>query len=380
MNLSSARLYAYVFFEVPYELRKDNMENDEVLSFFRQWKDEYQLKQAKTFDMGDPDLTMLRLAENEALSACVFRFHDIDVFEIQWDQTEPDASPFDFWNQCTDDLEKQLADVSYFGAARAYFANSDDISTSTLKTIVKRCNWKFSPKWPLSEIPYIGNLYSVGKHSYILLSDNKELSTFLGRDFPIMESVIQKVEFENTELNKIKAQNDKSESQVQKLVLTEKPGEIEKNLTAVKEYQAYIHRNTSLLARLQQTLDINILNLENFLISYPPEKDTLFSAVLMRVKKIRRQSEFDLNYAHTILQGIESHLRLLELTIENRREKGQQRIERWIAVLGIAIGMGQIAANIPVQNKDLVWVIQLGLMGIIVPVTFILLWILRKGK
>jgi len=344
----SPRFYTYIFFEVPDEFREQCEISPAAASFFQTWQRSCQLKEnpdARDFDMNDPDLTMLRMAENEGIEVCVFRFHDLDILEIEWNQPGPEEASDSFWQRCTDELEEQLPNLpASFGMICACFAHMDDISPEDVMA-----------DWPTADISGAGILRHIGKQHYLLLSDGKDPANFLGRDLPVMSSCIRKLEFQSGELEKIRTQNRKSEKHIQELLSVIHPGEIREKFPDMKESQSYFQRNTARLTKLRETLDINILTLENYCKKYAD--NSLFVPLLAKARKTYKQAGYDLSYARAGLEEIDSHLRFLDLKIqdhrlkiEQRRERGQRRIEWGLAVIGVFLGIGGATTNLDMWN------------------------------
>lgn len=331
--MNPARFYAYIFFRVPTELRGEKKENPQVISFFQQWQKDYALKSAEPFDLLDPDLTMLRLAENESLSVCIFRFHDLDIFEIEWNESSGDA--FEFWEKKLEVLNRYLYNMpSDLGIASALFLHSDPIATEKIKA-----------GYPAADIPSLGNFYHIKANHYVLIAQDEtaEPADFLGRDFPIMVSALMKIEFEYEELRKIRADIDESKERINAFLQREDSEHIE-NILLMKRHGAYLQRNISLLGKLKLTLDINILNLEKYLERYGIRNDKIFAPFLKDAKHICQQAEYDLNYARLTLEAFDSHIQVLDLIVKNRHEKNQKRTDWLIALLIIPIGGAQLGA------------------------------------
>jgi len=335
MNLTSARFYAYLFF-----FFSENGETPRSFLCYDKWKDFHNLQayDPAEVDLGRPDLTVHKIAAKDDLSVCVFRLHETDLVEIECRNISED-SPLEFWKKCSADFEKQITDVPRMGAAQAYFCHSDDLSVNPVKKIVKSVNWKFSEDFPSAQIPDLGNLYRIENHKYILLSQDKDPSDFLGRDFAIMESFVQKLEFEEKELREIQTLNETGKNLLQGLPDLDNPLYIEKNFPIIQQYQSYFHRNTIRTEMLRQTLEINIpTNLAEFCKRYKIQNDTIFSPLIDAVKRKEKQLEYDLKYARLTIEETESRLNLLKIKIENRRLKVQRRVE----ALFTAIMVGQI--------------------------------------
>jgi len=334
--MNPTRFYAYIFFRVPTELRAEKKENPQVLSFFQQWKKDYALQSAEIFDLLDPDLTMLRLAENESLSVCIFRFHDLDIFEIEWNQSSGDT--FDFWEKTSDELKRHFDNMPpCFGIASALFVHSDNLAAEKVK----------AAGYPSADIPSLGKFYQIKSNHYLLIvqDETAEPADFLGRDFPIMVSARRKIEFEYQELGKIRADIDESKDRINALLRRENSEDIE-NVLRMKKDGAYLQSNISLLAKLKQTLDINILNLEKYLEKYRIQNDTIFTDFLKNAKHICQQADYDLNYARLTLDAYDSHIQVLDLIVKNRHEKNQKWTDWLIALLIIPIGIAQIGVSL----------------------------------
>jgi hypothetical protein len=365
VNSIPARFYAYIFFEIPPELRRQKQICEQAELFFEQWKKAYRLKEGLPFDVGDPEINMLCLAETEGLEVCILRYHDMDIVEIEWGQSSSDEPPQDFWKKCADSLEKQMSSVSsYFGSVRACFAGSSDLTAANI-----------NPDWKSAHIPDFGVFYRMGeKHNYLLLSEGKDPGDFLGRDFSLIASFILKLENQEKVMEIVKNQKYENEKNFNAMISSDIKS-IEENLTAVKTYYTYLQENANSLARLRQTFGINISNLENYCKRY--ELYSLFMPILKQAKHKRKQLFYDSNYARLNLEGVTIRLQLAESEIQNRQVKTQQRIERWIALAAIPLGIGGVTTNMPNTLCD--WIIRLALMGIGGAAMFALcLWLQRK--
>ncbi len=325
--MNPTRFYTYIFFRVPPELIAEKKENPHVTSFFEKWKEDYALQPVEPFGLGDPDLTMLRLAEKKGLEVCVFRFHDLDIFEIEWHSSK-DISVFEFWKEKLDELNRHLSDIPFcFGIASALFTYSDNILTEKV----------------YAEIPLLGKIYQIKEHHYLMVAQDETANptNFLGRDFPVMFSAVRKIEFEHEELRKIKADIDESKNRINDFFQIENPEDVE-NFLKMKKDESYLQRNITLLAKLRQTLEINIHNLEKYLEKYKIQNDAIFTPFLKNAKHICQQTEYDLNYARLTLEAFDSHVKVLDLIVKNRHEKNQKWTDWLIALLIIPIGIAQI--------------------------------------
>ncbi len=166
-------------------------------------------------------------------------------------------------------------------------------------------------------------------------------TNFLGRDFPVMFSALRKIEFEHEELRKIKADIDESKNRINDFFQIENPEDVE-NFLKMKKDESYLQRNITLLAKLRQTLEINIHNLEKYLEKYKIQNDAIFTPFLKNAKHICQQTEYDLNYARLTLEAFDSHVKVLDLIVKNRHEKNQKWTDWLIALLIIPIGIAQI--------------------------------------
>ncbi len=365
MNSVPARFYAYIFFEIPPEFRIQKQSCEQAGLFFEQWKKAYRLKEGLPFDVGDPEINMLCLAETEGLSVCILRYHDMDIVEIEWGQSSSDEPPQDFWKKCADSLEKQMSSVSsYFGSVRACFAGSSDLTAANI-----------NPDWKSAHVPDFGVFYRMGeKHNYLLISEDKDPGDFLGRDFPIMASSVLKLENQEQVMEVVKNQKYENEKNFNTLISSDIKS-IEENLTAVKKYYTYLQENANSLAKLRQTFGINISNLESYCKHY--ELYPLFMPILRQAKHKRKQLFYDSNYVKLNLEGITIRLQLAESEIQNRKVKTQQRIERWIALAAIPLGIGGATTN---MTEPCDWIIRLIMMGIGGAAMFALcLWLQKKN-
>jgi hypothetical protein len=357
MNLNSARFYAYVFFKVSPAL---NRESNPAYEFFKQWKVAYQLEETPTTHTGDPGLKMLRAAEKDAVHISLFRFRDTDIFKFRKQRTEPGEAVATLWEKSAAEFESRMGNLSeslsYIGISRVYFAHSSDLSKNAAKMVAKYCKWDETSAEMLSvKVSSLGSLYRIDDQSYLMLSQYGDPTEFLDRDFAIIESVFQKLAFENKRFKEVRSQSQKSESQIQKLISPADIEEIEKNLTAIRTYQCHLHNSLGLMSRLDQTLELGILDINNYLFVYEPQNDTLFVSKLRRVEKIQKRLRFDLNYLRLISDNIDSRVHLLLLTTQGRRLKTERRIEMGIFAFGAAISAGLMAS-------DTTWGIRLLLM------------------
>ena len=396
MKLSTGRFYAYFFFHSdPYDREDKQKAGEEASSFCDRWMQAEQLTEYGEEDfphLGDVagiDLRVLRLsAREEGPSLCLFVFHDIAVAEVEWWQGKSETTP-DFWKRTGDMLKAHLRNLPpfrfYMGCSCISFARSDDLSPKNARAIAQNCKWETNTRWTSVEISH-GKLYDLGQHRHLLLSrdvpEQPSPDEFLGRDFALMESFLHKLEFEEKQMKKIKEQNNAMENQLQKW-LSQGLREIETYFPKIREHQKDIHYNVTLLARLQKTLYVNVLNFKNHAELLSPRKDLIFRPALDKFRRVHRQLGFDLSYARLAMEGIESQLQFLELQISNerlktekRQEEGQRRIEKWIAVFGVALAIGGATTNMP-ESK---WEIRLLMMGVGALVTLFVLWVLGLGK
>jgi len=348
VNRIPARFYAYIFFEIPPEHRIKNNACEQAESFFKQWKKVYRLKEESPFNnVGDPEVVMLSLAKAEELAVCVLRFHDMDIVEIEWEQSSSDEPPQEFWNKCDDALEKQTASVSsHFGSVQAYFAGSSDTAN-------------INPEWASAQIPDLGTFYRIGeKHKYLLLSD-KDPETFLGVDFPLIASFILKLENQEQVMEAVKHQKYENEKNFNALISSDIKN-IEENLSAIKTYYTHLQENANSLANLRQTFGINIFNLENYCRRY--ELYPVVTPILKQAKHKRKQLFYDSNYAKLNLEGVTIRLQLIESEIQQQQVKAQRRIALLIAVIGVPLGIGGMTTNM--TNSFHYWLIRFAMMGI----------------
>jgi len=333
----NSKFYTYIFFEVPKQLSLESAPDARVSSLFDQWISKYNLKEPENSDwqkiFDQCKLKLFRQAQSEELSIYLSRFHDLDILEIEWEQISPDKSPVAFWEESLHHLES-LSVSNYFGITHALFTNSENFPKEKLTSEKS------------TEISNLGKLYTFGKNSYVLLAENEnaEPAGFLGIHFAITASVIHKLEFEDKELNKIKKQDIKSELEYKKLTSSVNIRDIEKNLDAIRTYLFYLHDNRIRLAEIQQTFDINILNLETLCKFYHFQNDSLFFPLIQKAKNISDQLNYDMIYRDLNLKRMENHLKIYEMEIEKQRLKSQKHIERLIALLIIPIGIAQIVA------------------------------------
>jgi len=342
--MNPTRFYAYIFFRVPTEFRRETKDNPQAKSSFEQWEKEYGLQVKGSFDMQDDDLTMLRLAENPSISVCIFRFHDLDIFEIEWHQTPEDASASAFREKRLDDLNRHLDNMPpCFGIASALFTHSDNPVA----------------KYPAADIPSLGKIKRRETNDYVLIAQDEttEPADFLGRDFPVMLSCLRKIEFEYGELGKIRADIDESKDDINDFLQRDDSEHIE-NVLIMKKAGTELQKNISLLGKLKLTLDINILTLEKYLERYNIQNDTIFAPFLKNAKHRCRQTEYDLNYARLALEAFDSHVQVLDLIVKSRHEKNQKWTDWLIALLIIPIGIAQIGVALGWKWPDVLgWIV-----------------------
>lgn len=396
MTLGSSQFYAYIFFEGDSERGEKTQE--QALRFYEQWVRSFNLTEEKREnfpDYKDPDLKMLRLASGqESPSVCLFAFGHTAIVEIEWQQSKSESNP-NFWKKADSVLEEHLRNMSsrefYIGCSRVCLERSDDLSAAIAKEIASIWGWLIMNAEPASaEILKYGNFYGFGQHRYVLLSpkddligEQQDLSSFpdilnfLNRDFPLMDSALHKLEFEKGELRKLVSQNRESENQIQKL-MKEGLQAVETHFEDIRQYQTWLRQTLTRQAKLRQTLDINIVNLRNIGKEYlSPENDSLFAPQLEHFRCLYRQTGYDLNYARLNAEEIESQIQLERLKIEQRREKGQRRIEFLIAVIGVPLGIGGATTN---MTGPCDWILRLIMMGMGGAAMYALCWWLQKKK
>ncbi|OQX26024.1 MAG: hypothetical protein BWK80_12480 [Desulfobacteraceae bacterium IS3] len=360
--MTPAHFYAYIFFRVPPELRGEKKENKQVKHFFEQWEKDYALQSAEPFDLLDPDLTMLCLAANDSTSVCLFRFHDLDIFEIEWCQTPDDASVSAFREKRSDELNRHRDNMPpCFGMAFALFTHSDNSLTENVSEY--------------AEIFSFGKIYNIKTNDYVLIAEDEtaEPADFLGRDFPVMLSCLRKIEFEYGELGKIQAGIDESKERINVFLQREDSEDIE-NVLEMKKIGTDLQKNISLLGKLKLTLDINILNLEKYIEKYHIHNDTIFAPFLKDAKHICQQTEYDLKYARLTLDAYDSHVQVLDLIVKSRHEKNQKWTDWLIALLIIPIGIAQIGAALGWKWSDVLeWIV----ISVFLICIFRALWQLR---
>jgi len=216
----------------------------------------------------------------------------------------------------------------------------------------------------------------------MLLSPTVDIAEdFLNRDFPLMEAAFHKLEFEEGELRKLEKQNQYAKTRVQKL-LAGGPDESEPYFNDIREYQTDLRRIIIRQTGMRQTLRINIGNLRNIGRKYlSPQNDSLFKPMTKRFETMYHQIGYDLKYARLDLEETESQIQLLDLQIsqkrletEQRREKGQRRIECFLTFIGVFLAVGGATTNMPSTEDGT----RLALMFAFA-VTVTLIWMLLPG-
>lgn len=358
--MAPARFFAYIFFLASKRNRCTEEEKDvQVSSFFEQWMNTHQLKEESVFDLGHPDLTLARIAEKEGHSVAVLHFDDIDILEIERRQILPDEDPFAFWEKCGNDLEACRVGGCYFGTAHALSFPSDEIFKESIREMAH------------AEIPGTGFLYRMGAHSFLMISQKP--AEFLGRDFPAIASIVQKLAFQEDVSKEVKRKSKGYRREIERLISPERLKDIETNFNAVKKDQTYLQDNLISLSKVRENFDINILSLRNYLKTLDIRTDTLFAPVIRKAGKARQQLNFDMNHARLNLDRVNGQLKLLELGIEKQRINEQSRINQLITVIGVTFSMGQVAAN-----ED--WDVKLLLMCVAMLVISLIVWFMKKGK
>ncbi len=367
MNLNSACFYAYVFFKVPPAL---NREGDPAADFFRQWKTLLAMEEKDPLNIGDTDLKMLRLAEKDTVQISLFRFRNTDIVKFRKHRTEPTEAISSLWEKSAAEFESQIGNIaqalSFIGISRVYFAHSSDLSKNAAKMVAKYCQWEIDEEMPSVKVSSLGTLYGISDQSYLMLSQYGDPSAFLDKDFAVIESVFQKTDFENRRFNEVRIQIEKSENQIQKLISPADIEEIEVNLTAIRTYQCHLHDSRSMMAKLEQTLDMGVMDINNYLSAYTPQNDMLFVSKLGKIEKIQKRVRFDLNYVNLISTNIDSRIRILLLTTQTRRLNTERRIQTLIAAFGTAIIVGLSASEV------CCWTLKLLLMGLSASVAAVL--------
>ncbi|OQY58853.1 MAG: hypothetical protein B6245_09670 [Desulfobacteraceae bacterium 4572_88] len=357
--MASAHFFAYIFFRAP-KNRTEEEKNACSNSLFEQWMNSQGLKEGKPFDLGHPELTHIRQAQNEERDISLLRLDEIDILKIHRMQTATDEDPLTFWENCVEELKKHPPDKScHFGLAHVLCLPSDDF----LKEI------QVPPEY--AEIPGSGRLYQAGEHSFLMISQKP--AAFLGRDFPVILSFLQKLTYQDDISQDVKSRNRVYRTEIEKLTALDRLRDIESNFNSIKTYQAYLGDNLISLSKIHQNFDINLLNLENYLKTLRIQEDTLFTRVIRKAEKARRQLRFDLNHARLNLDRVNGQLKLVELGIEKQRINEQSRIKQLITVIGVTFGMGQVAANEAWDTKLLLMCIAMLAISLIV-------WFLNRDR
>lgn len=332
--------------------------HDPAAEFFRQWKTVSGMEEQDPPNIGDTDLKMLRLAEKDAVQICLLRFRDTDIFKFRKHRTEPTEAISLLWEKSAAEFEAQMGDIaqtlSYIGSSRVYFAHSSDLSKNAAKMVAKYCQWEIDSEMPSVKVSSLGTLYGISDQSYLLLSQYGDPSEFLDRDFAVIESVFQKLDFENRRFREVRAQSEKSEHQIQKLISPAALEEIEQNLTAIRTYQCLLHDSLSIVAKSEQTSEVGMMDINNYLSAYSPQNDTLFVSKLGKIEKIRKQLKFDLNYLNLISTNLDSRIRILLLNTQTRRLTTERHIQNIIVAFGTAISTGLLLSDIPPMIRFLV--------------------------
>jgi len=357
--MASAQFFAYTFFRAP-KNRTEEEKNACSNSLFEQWMNSQGLKEGKPFDLGHPELKLIRQAQNEERDISLLRLDEIDILEIHRIQNATDEDPLTFWENCVEELKKHPPDKScHFGLAHVLCLPSDD----ALGEI------QLSSEY--AEIPGSGRLYQAGKHSFLMISQKP--AAFLGRDFPVILSFIRKLTYQDDVSEDVKSRNRVYRTEIEKLTAPDRISDIQSNFNHIRTYQTYLGDGLISLSKIHQNADINIRSLKNYLKTLRIREDTLFTRVITKAKKARRQLRFDLNHARLNLDRVNGQLKLLELEIEKQRVNEQSRIKQLITVIGVTFGMGQVAAN-----ED--WDTKLLLMCIAMLAISLIVWFLNRDR
>jgi hypothetical protein len=224
--------------------------------------------------------------------------------------------------------------------------------------VAKYCQWEMDSEMPSVKVSSLGTLYGISDQSYLMLSQYGDPSEFLDRDFAIIESVFQKLDFETKRFREVRAQSEKSESQIQKLISPAELEEIEQNLTAIRTYQCHLHDSLSIVAKSEQILEVGMMDITNYLSAYSPQNDTLFVSKIGKIEKSQKRLKFDLNYLNLISTNLDSRIRILLLNTQTRRLTTERHIQNIIAAFGTAISTGLLLSDVAPMIKLLVMIVS----------------------
>ncbi len=372
-------VYHYLFSRLP-----DYRTDEEVSLLAKQLSspiiESFQLATDEIFDSPHPDVKAMMYKGNEQseIYSLQFWFNDILTTILTLNQTNQSQDPLLYFQDVLNPQFPNPENHVRFGEMTVLFAQAK-ATIAVVQEISAACfETKVGDKLPQCRFEW-GSLYFLPKvNRYVLLIPNtKNLpkgDIFLAFDFPMLESIRQKLIYEDGESLKLKVQNFKIESELKHLLelITENLDGRDDNLSKVEgmldrmdEAQAELYENISKTESVLQTLAINIRNFKTYLEPIPINYDTLFKSLSKKFQFTYEDIEAGLKYTKLLLPSIIKRQEIIPLKIDVLRQRAQEqniRIEKrqnmLIAVLGVMIGTGQV---LPV---DMPWKFKLLWMGL----------------
>lgn len=377
-------VYHYLFSRLP-DYRTDEIVTTLAHSISSSIIETFKLDNDEILDSPHPDVKLLMYKGNNETEtySLQFWFNDILTTVLTFNQTARDQDPLlYFQGRLNPDFPDPETHVR-FGEMTVLFAQAK-ANISAVQQIASACfNTEIDDDLPNCQFEW-GTLYFISemKRYVLFIPDPNNLAlgdTFLAFDFPMLEAIRQKLNYEESEANKLKGQNIKIELQLRELLhlITEKLNggedslrEAEELLDRIDDTQSGIYDNISKTETTLHTLAINIRNFDLYLQPIPIKHDDLFQPVSKTFRFIYENIEAGLKYTKLLLPSIVKRLETIPIKLDLLRQKTQEqnnRIERrqniLIAVLGVTIGANAVLPNNLPWEEKLLW---MGLAGLIV--------------
>ncbi len=390
MKLYAPNLYVYCVFYLPPP--QESLALESLRQFFEtccehETSEHHKDMQDATAVLNDPKIEILHFAsggneEQGIASLCVFRRHDVAIAEFQWNQgSHDDVSADLFWQGIRNRLNlpelitalpaQQEFPAFFLGSTIVYLAQTDSRSETEKADFAANLGVTLDSRHIGVELPEYGRLYFLtqdqdGKQ-YLMLTEQEQgmynrATEFLDREFAVLNSFHEKIYLEERETERIRAKSQEY-AETFKQHFTSSEDENFQQIACFKTWLIEFQDHLDALAGLRLTLQINLRNAQELWNALHPEHDTLFPDLYEeRASHLIEQIGYDLGYLQITMNAADRHLTFQELQIqqarlqqeqrleqqqaaqEARQARQERRIERLIAAIGVAIGVGQVAA------------------------------------
>lgn len=317
MNITKPCSYHYLFSHISsYEL-EDALEVAEEVA--APLVDAHQLHQTEPLETPHPLVTPFSYRANHDTETYLLQFlvHDVLVTVLVLNQTDSQRAPMSYWKETLAPNFPVREDT--FGQTTVLFAQANP-DAGIVKEIANTCFGRdIEEPLPSCQFEW-GLLYFLPQrtphpgeyvaHSYVLLVPEAEHlekgDQFLSFSFPMLESIRQKLVYEEQQAHLFKAEWEKHGNQVRRLLdeisselSREFPAleQIQEQLLEVDDWQVGLHQYITETKNLLQTVNINTRNFELYLAALPIKDDSLFKSLPEMFRVIYEQISANVGYA-----------------------------------------------------------------------------------